>query len=77
MQQFLHFIILTFIYSSTCFGRPQAHHQEHNNCGSSLWFLPSERGDSSAVGCAPKVKPEAATAVVTLLMMGVRTPETC
>jgi hypothetical protein len=26
---------------------------------------------------APKVKPEAATAVVKLLMMGVRTPETC
>ena len=26
---------------------------------------------------APKVKPEAASAVVELLMMGVRTPETC
>jgi hypothetical protein len=26
---------------------------------------------------APKVKPEADTAVVDLLMMGVRTPETC
>jgi len=26
---------------------------------------------------APKVKPEAATAVVELLMMGVSTPETC
>jgi len=26
---------------------------------------------------APKVKPEAATTVVELLMMGVRTPETC
>jgi len=52
-----------------------------------------ERGDSSAVGrgqagrpdhdqqhCyhhAPTVKPEAATAVVELLMMGMRTPETC
>ena len=50
-------------------------------------------GDSSAVGCgpagrpdhdqqhcyyrAPNVKPEAAAAVVELLMMGVRTPETC
>ena len=49
--------------------------------------------DSSAVGCgqagrpdhdqqhcyhdAPKVKPEAATAVVELLMMDMRTPETC
>jgi hypothetical protein len=52
-----------------------------------------ERGDSSAVGRGqagwpdhdqqhcyhrpPTVKPEAATAVVELLMMGVRTPETC
>jgi len=54
--------------------------------------LPLDLGDSSAVGrgragrpdhdqqyCyhhTPKVKPEAATAVVGLLMMGVRTPET-
>jgi len=41
---------LTFMYSSTCFGRPHAHHQELKNCSSSLWFLPLERGDSSAVG---------------------------
>jgi len=52
--------------------------------------LPLERGGSSAVGfgrpdhekqhCyhhAPTVKPEAATAVVELLAMGVRTPEIC
>jgi hypothetical protein len=38
MQQFLQFIILTFIYSSTCFGRPHAHHQKLNDCSSSLWF---------------------------------------
>jgi len=38
MQLFLQFIILTFIYSSTCFGRPHACHQELNNCSSSLWF---------------------------------------
>jgi len=38
MQHCLQFIILTFIYSSTCFGRPHAHHQELNNCSSSLWF---------------------------------------
>ena len=38
MQQFLQFIILTFIYSSACFGRENAHHQELNNCSSSLWF---------------------------------------
>ena len=38
MQQFLQFIIPTFIYSSTCFGLPHAHNQELNNCSSSLWF---------------------------------------
>jgi len=32
------FIILTFVYSSTCFGRSPAHHQELNDCNSSLWF---------------------------------------
>ena len=30
------FIILTFVYSSTCFGRFPAHHQELNDCGGSL-----------------------------------------
>jgi hypothetical protein len=54
--------------------------------------LPLERGGSSAVGRGrvgrpdhyqhcyhhnPRVKPETATAVVELLMMGVTTPETC
>jgi len=29
---------LSFKYRSTCFGRPHAHHQELNNCSSSLWF---------------------------------------
>jgi hypothetical protein len=38
MQQFLQFIILTFNYSSTCFGHPDAHRQEINNCSDSLWF---------------------------------------
>jgi hypothetical protein len=32
------FIILTFVYSSTCFVRPYAHHQELNDCSGSLWF---------------------------------------
>jgi hypothetical protein len=32
------FIILTFIYSSTCFGRFPAQHQELNDCSGSLWF---------------------------------------
>jgi len=38
MQQLLKFYYLTFMYSSTCFGRPHAHHQELNNCSSSLCF---------------------------------------
>jgi hypothetical protein len=32
------FIILTFIYSSTCFRRFPAHHQQLNEFSSSLWF---------------------------------------
>jgi len=81
------FIILMFIYSSTCFGRSPAH-QELNDCSSSLWFY--LRIMVIAVPCLwsarprtqhgyhhdTKVKPEAATAVVELLMMGGRTPET-
>jgi len=41
---------------------------------------PAGRTDHDHQHCynhAPTVKPEAATAVVELLMMGVRTPETC
>ena len=81
------------MYGSTSFGRPHAHHQELNNCSSSLWFYrwnvvvavllvvgPVNRPDHDQQHCyhhIPTVKPEAATAVVELLMMGVRTPETC
>jgi len=32
------FIILTFVYSSTCFGRFRAYHQELNDCSGRLWF---------------------------------------
>jgi hypothetical protein len=32
------FIILTFIYNSTCFGHFPAHHQELNDCSGSLWL---------------------------------------
>jgi hypothetical protein len=32
------FIILIFVYSSTCFGRSPAHHQELNDCSGGLWF---------------------------------------
>jgi hypothetical protein len=50
------FIILKFIYSSTCFGRSTAHHQELNDCSSSLWFLSSYRDDSRAVFVVGPVK---------------------
>jgi hypothetical protein len=83
---------LTFMYSSTCFGCPHAHHQEFNNCSSSLWFYcwsvvvavllvvvgPAGRHDQQhCCHHAPTVKPKAATAVVEPVMMGVNTPETC
>jgi hypothetical protein len=63
------------MYRSTCFEHPHAHHQELNNCSSS-----SNWPDHDQQHCyhyAPTVKPEAAAAVVELLMMGVRMPETC
>jgi len=81
---------LTFMYSSTCFGRPHAHHQELNNCSSSLWFyrwsvvvavlmvvVGPDHDHQHCYHHAPTVKPEAATAVVELLTMGVNSPETC
>jgi hypothetical protein len=43
------FIMQTFIYGSTCFGRFLAHHQELNEGSGSLWFLPLYHGDSHAV----------------------------
>ena len=78
------------MYSSICFGRRNAHHQELNHSSSSLWFyrwivvvevlLVVVGPDHDQQHCyhhAPTVKPEAATAVVEVLMMGVRTPDTC
>jgi len=79
-------IILTFIYSSTCFRRSPTHNQELNGCSSSLWFYlrivvtavvgPVNRPDHG-YHHDMKVKPEAASAVVELLIVGGRTPETC
>jgi hypothetical protein len=81
------FIILTFIYSSTCFGRFPAHHQEHNDRSGSLWFYlrivvivalcswsgrPRTQHDYHH---NTKVKPEVATAVVELLIMGKKRPK--
>jgi hypothetical protein len=80
------------MYSKTYFGRPRAHYQELNNRSSSLWFYRwsvviavllvavVNRLDHDQQHCyhhAPTVQPETATAVVELLMMGVRTPEIC
>jgi len=79
MQQFLQFSILTFIYSSTCFGHPHARHQELN-CSSSLWFYLRTVVIAVllfVVGPAGRPARPRTTTVVGLLMMGVRTPETC
>jgi hypothetical protein len=69
-----HIIILTFIYSSTCFGRFHAHHQELNDCSGSRPARPRTQHDCHH---DTKVTPEAANAVIVLLMMGGKTPETC
>jgi len=68
------FIILTFVYSSTCFWRFPAHNQEFNDCSGSLWFYLRIQHDCHH---DTKLKSEAATAVIELLMMGGKTPETC
>ena len=90
---FFKFIILMFAYSSTCFGRFPAHHQEFNDCSGSLWFYlrivvivvlcpwsgrPARPRTRTQHGYHhdTKVKPEAATAVFELLMMGGKTPKT-
>jgi hypothetical protein len=83
------FIILTFVYRSTCFGRFPACHQELNDCSGNLWFylrivvmvvlfLWSGRpAGPQTQHHGMKVNPEAATAVIELLMMGGKAPETC
>jgi len=86
------FIILTFVYISTCFGRFPTHHQELNDCSGSLWFYlrivvivvlclwsgrPARPRTQQDYHHDTKVKEESATAVIELLMMGGKTPETC
>jgi len=85
------FIFLTFIYSSTCFRRSPAHHQKLTTAVAASgitflsWWWPccvrgrAGRPDHDQQYCyhhAPTVKPEAAAAVLELLMMGGRTSET-
>jgi hypothetical protein len=68
------------------------HHQELNNCSGSLWFYlciivavvlyswlgwPSRPQTQHDYHHNTQVKPEAATAVIELLMMGGKTPKTC
>jgi hypothetical protein len=79
------------MYGSTHFGCPHAHHQELNKCSSSLWFYHwsvvvavllvvvglARTRPQHCYHHASVVKPEADTALVELLMIGVRTPETC
>jgi hypothetical protein len=79
------------MYSSTCFGCPLAHHQELNNCSSSLWFYrwsvvvvvllvvvgPARPRTQHDCHHDTKVKPQAATAAIELLMMGGKTPKAC
>jgi hypothetical protein len=81
------FIITTLIYSSTCFGRFPAHHQELSDCSGSLWFYlrivvgpasrPTRPRTQHDYHYDTKVKAEAATAVIEVLMMRGKTPETC
>jgi hypothetical protein len=69
-----------------------AHHQELNDCSGSHWFFlrivvtvvlcswsrrPARPRTQHNYHHNTKVIPEAATAVIELLMMGGKTPETC
>ena len=71
------FIILTFIYSSTCFGSFPAHHQELNDCVRGRSGRAARTRTQHDYHHDMKVKPEAATAVLEFLMMGGKAPETC
>jgi hypothetical protein len=72
------FIILTFVYNSTCFGRFPAHHQGLNDCSGSLWlYLHIVVTVVHDYHQDTKVKPEAASAVIELLMMDSKSPESC
>ena len=86
------FSILAFVYCSTCFGRFPTHHQELSDCSGTLWFYlrimliavlcswsgwPAQSRTQHDCHHDTKVKPEAATAVIELLIMDGKTSETC
>jgi len=79
-----------FIWSSTCFGWHTAHHQEPitalaafgfayvEGCWTcSCWTQSARPRTQHDYHHDTKVKPEAATAVIELLMVGGKTPEIC
>jgi hypothetical protein len=79
---------LSFKYSSTCFAHHHAHQQELINClrvcrwnvvvAVSLVVVgPDRTRPTTLLPPRSNGKPEAATAVVELLMMGLMMPETC
>jgi len=61
-EKIFQFIILTFVYSSTYFGRFPTHHQELNDCSGSPLVLPSYRDDSHAVVVVGPASPTMNTA---------------
>jgi hypothetical protein len=84
--------ILTFTYSSTCFGHFPTHHQKLSDYSGRLWFYlrivvtvvlcswsgrPARPRTQHDCHHDTNVKTEAATAVIEFLMMGGRMPETC
>jgi len=87
MQQCIRIYYSMFIWSSTCFERHTAHHQELKNCTSSPWFYIRVRlldvevdADSVQLNVQQPqtyVKPGASSAVLELLMMSGVSLETC
>jgi len=92
MHQSLRFIACSLNTAQHVSGHPHAHHQELINCSSRLWFTvggwwqqccwswsgrPARPWPTALLPPRFNGKPEAATAVDKLLMMGMRMPETC
>jgi hypothetical protein len=83
MQQFYKFITWRFV-SLNMFQAPPRPSSGAYNCINSLWFylgallvVVTRPRPTTLLPLRSKVKPEAVSAVVKLLMMGVEAPETC